>query len=404
MPRRVFILGAGASHSYSLSPTGLRPPLARSIISAYASLPISEDQHVRVGHVVNYIRDNRGISPADFYLWSEDIESFMTEIDDRIRQLRSVLGDKMSVEQRLQWTGLTGAYYQVIFLLECVMNEIQNGPVSPEYRRMVDQLTDDDTVVTFNWDTLLDRALWESGRWSPDTGYGVPAGAVFRDEWVRPKEPVPGAPKLVKLHGSVNWLMPYTTYNWQTGEMYTLYDDPEHLVYVFERAISKYDTFQDRSRTGYEPFSYFYYPPDLPLERNNVPDGYRVIGFNASYDLGDIGEPTRGVNVVHSMPLIIPPTLYKRYDIYGKVFDALWAEAEDAISRCDELHIVGYSFPRTDVLSRQMIKSALTRRQHLVDKVVLVDPYPREIEHVLRQEFGLVEAIVKDLAFDGEII
>ena len=62
----VFILGAGASYGYVRSPTGLRPPLATAFLQSYTNLPISEDFEVRVGSIVNHVRDTYGIPSAKF--------------------------------------------------------------------------------------------------------------------------------------------------------------------------------------------------------------------------------------------------------------------------------------------------------------------------------------------------
>jgi hypothetical protein len=80
--KKVVVLGAGASASYSDSPTGLRPPLAREIIPAFQQLEISGNRLVLIGHIINYVRDTRGVDPIDFNSWNEDLEIFMTEIDE----------------------------------------------------------------------------------------------------------------------------------------------------------------------------------------------------------------------------------------------------------------------------------------------------------------------------------
>jgi hypothetical protein len=80
--------------------------------------------------------------------------------------------------------------------------------VSPTnlYARLVSHLEAGDTILTLNYDTLLDSALVGAG-WDPVKGYGL-IGGSDKIRWTRPR-PEPSATlaevKLLKLHGSLNW-------------------------------------------------------------------------------------------------------------------------------------------------------------------------------------------------------
>ena len=54
-----------------------------------------------------------------------------------------------------------------------------------------------DTVITFNYDDSLDRELKRAGKWDLSHGYGFPLGNNNTQSEVL----------LLKLHGSVNWLL-----------------------------------------------------------------------------------------------------------------------------------------------------------------------------------------------------
>jgi len=180
---RVIVLGAGASCSYSESPTGLKPPLAREILQTYTRLDISENRYVLVGHLVNYVRDTRGVPSNQFGSWDEDLEAFLSEVDLGIaRYARRARAKKLQPEELRQYALAVGAYDQLVFLLASIFNEIQNGPVSIPYMLLAGELRSDDVVVTFNWDTLLDRALAASGMWSPSNGYCIRPAGIFDDE------------------------------------------------------------------------------------------------------------------------------------------------------------------------------------------------------------------------------
>ena len=56
-------------------------------------------------------------------------------------------------------------------------------------------------IITFNYDTILERYLMETNKWDPNNGYGIsfansPANVVRKDSFDI---------KILKLHGSLNW-------------------------------------------------------------------------------------------------------------------------------------------------------------------------------------------------------
>ena len=76
------------------------------------------------------------------------------------------------------------------------------------YDRLATVLHSDDTVVSLNYDTLLDSALVRRG-WNPKTGY-----PARRRQWKSQMETKPkkcerylSGVSLLKLHGSINWFV-----------------------------------------------------------------------------------------------------------------------------------------------------------------------------------------------------
>jgi hypothetical protein len=61
----VYMFGAGASRGYRGSRTGVVPPLAKDYFSTFQKLAISADLEVKIGFIVNYVQDTRGISPQE---------------------------------------------------------------------------------------------------------------------------------------------------------------------------------------------------------------------------------------------------------------------------------------------------------------------------------------------------
>jgi hypothetical protein len=209
------------------------------------------------------------------------------------------------------------------------------------------ELLTNDTLVTFNWDTLLDRALMANGHWWPVDGYVVIPECIFDDGWKEPKEfKFPESQiRYIKLHGSTNWLSPYHGENPSTGKPFTLSHYGMDKLFIYWKASKPYTTYKGRYWGPYEPFCYCYYPPNLPLFRDDVRPGYKSIGVVFAPHLPEHGQVTIGEKDVYSMPLIVPPLHNKQYDIFGHIFSDLWVNAESAISKCVKLYIIGYSFP-----------------------------------------------------------
>lgn len=397
--RRVFLMGAGASRAYAESPTGIAPPLASGLIAAYNSLSISENRYVLVGDLVNYVRDTRGIPPVDFNYWEEDIEAFFTEI--------AVLLSELTM--RRQRGALTAAEFsdlivaskiknQLVFLLTSILNEIQNGPLCQSYCTFAESISDADTIITFNWDTLLDRALASTGRWSPERDYGAIPHAVFDDGWRVPHcDVTPPAPLLLKLHGSTNWLMPYQSVNPQTGTLQSLSAQSHGKFFVYLNASRPYDTYRGRCWGPYAPYSYCYYPPNLPVDRDDDVPGHTRYAILSAADLPDHGALTTNDPCVYSMPLIVPPELHKNYELCGGTLPGLWKTAEEAIAHCDELFVIGYSFPDTDTEVRKLIARSLCRNGR-IGQIIVVNPDPLRVVGVIRDVFHVPDELITTLA------
>ena len=376
---RVFVLGAGFSKCYRQSKTHVQMPLARDFFPTFNKLDISTNLWVKVGRIVNYVRNTRGIAPEQFSSFNEDIELLHSEIEDK---LRASLQDKEGPDSLL----LLGLYNEVIFLFASVLNEIQNGPVSPTHVRLAGKLTSEDTIITFNWDTLMDRALATSKGWNPDTGYYIHPKKIYRNGWVDPDECTEMSwPYLLKLHGSSNWLTGATVFDEQRNIVHSHSSTPD-TVYLYESTIDPYDCYDGRYMPGYEPYSYGYYPPNLPDKGRTLPEGC----ISARFILRDPFTPKGkyGESGIMSMPLIIPPVKHKSYDFFGTLFRQIWDLASMRIQTADEIHLYGYSFPSTDHQSDELFRRAFTKRTTIPD-IVIINPHYQRIHDKFQIELGI---------------
>jgi hypothetical protein len=218
---------------------------------------------VKIGFIVNYVRDTRGISPQeqpkDF---DEDVERVFAEVDRELRFLFDEPPDAHDIPSVVKRIGLVKTYDQFVFWFSHVLNEIQNGTACDIYGTLLERLQPNDALLTFNWDTILDRALYETRRWFPDDGYGVGFDGLLDGSW-RPPRATVSSHLLLKLHGSTNWFGPYVTRHLQTGKRtWAAVAETSERHWCLVNGTEWFSTYKDRWRPGYAPFSYFFAPND----------------------------------------------------------------------------------------------------------------------------------------------
>lgn len=390
----VIILGAGASKSYQDSETKESMPIATDFFSTYNRLEISNNTWVLVGYILNYLERFHNLKYDDFRDYNEDIEKLHSEIEKRLIEAFKLNENGFRDVDSLM---TCNAYVQLNFLFNSVINEIQNGLVSKAHIRLAQKLSSSDTILTFNWDTLMDRALEHETTWTTDNGYFVIPNQIYRNEWVsRTSSTKDDFPYLIKLHGSTNWLTSYMVA--EDGKFKLLQEITPEEFFVYESTINPYNTYDGRYMAGYNDFSYGYYPPNLPLIGNKFDDdmvlvrGIMRTGFNpkgASEDKGLV-----------SMPLIIPPVQDKKYDFYGNLFKELWDKAEESLIEADKITIIGYSFPKTDIKTDELFKNAFSKR-NTMPEIVIINPNPELIVEKLAFDYGiLIDRIKVSLVSD----
>ena len=299
----LLLLGAGASKAYSESPTGLRMPIARDFFSTFERLELSSNPWVLIDGLLDYITEVKGENPIAFFGKNIDIEELYTEIEENLNLYK---GKEATIDRIRAFK----SYTQLIFIFSAVINEIQNGPISIPHLLLAKHLSPSDMVVTFNWDTLKDRALKHETQWVTDSGYGFAPKSIYRDEWMAPQQVQPNAPQLVKLHGSVNWLSSHPMSPEEDIEL-TQESAPD-TVWVYESTIKPYSCFAGRYLDGYKELSFGYYPPNILNDPGKkVKDGHVLVRTRVKFPW--VPEGTSSSDGLVSIPLIIPPVKEKNY-------------------------------------------------------------------------------------------
>jgi hypothetical protein len=192
----------------------------------------------------------------------------------------------------------------------------QANPCS-NYGAFVGHLAPGDTVVTFNYDFLLDEVLEQMG--SLRCREGEPLPTVF--------DIGGGEGQYLKLHGSVLWWVEYTP-----QEMRQRYHTPEPLGTVHSHRFTD----------------------QLPLVR------------------------VRAGWVPHSQDcetLIVPPVVAKTF---RPQIEGLWERARGALRSAKEVYVIGYSFPCTDRLVKELTRSRGGSYHGVSVKIVTKEGDPNE--------------------------
>jgi len=353
-------------------------PLARDVFQIFSELSASSNPWVLIGAIVEYVATSRGIPFEQFSTFNDDIEEFYSEIQD-------LLVDAVQRKDDVETILTSRISNELVFLFASVINEIQNGPVSSTHLNIARTLVPADRILTFNWDTLMDRALAAETSWRTDFGYVVIPRLIHRGEWAVPSPGSVDTPLLLKLHGSTNWL---TSHNQIEGGKLTLIQssDPS-TFYVYESTEGPYATYAGRFMAGYEPFSYGYYPPNIPGDPGkSAKEGYVFVRARPKFPWMPEGKaPDEGLP---SMPLIIPLVKEKTYDLFGSLFRTIWSAAEGSLAEAEHIIFIGYSFPRTDHQSNVLFTRAFSQRNSM-PRVSIVDPRPERAAEKFHFDFGI---------------
>ncbi len=181
------------------------------------------------------------------------------------------------------------------------------------------------TCITFNYDDVLDQALWEvesqyrvgySGKqyWHPDGGYGffVRPSEVMVQDVNRQMDTT--SMSLFKLHGSINWFP-------RKGET-----PPYNLNAICH------------DQNWYPPISEVLPAPERELVVRHL-------------------EPD---------PFLIPPVLDKSTLANEPVLQVVWSQAKDALSSVRQIYFVGYSMPVTDLAASFLFSESVGDRVQLI--------------------------------------
>jgi len=193
---------------------------------------------------------------------------------------------------------------------------------------------DDVTFVTFNQDIHIERTLSRYVTYGKYKKLGQlldfpgcyrvncsdftspTTGSVTKFEHIDPSN---GGPRILKLHGSLNW---FSVHN--------------------SRNVSRKSLFRSDRKMRI-------------TSRSELSSSLTITGKRRQY----------------MFPIVVPPVLNKA-SILHNLLKPIWSEAETALSEADEVVFYGYSCPESDIESANMIRRGVQRHAN----VSLIDPNP----------------------------
>jgi hypothetical protein len=190
-----------------------------------------------------------------------------------------------------------------------------------------------DAVLTFNWDSLVERLLLETGRWFPADGFGFARQLLVDHQFGRrrrrrPLEATlyrPSDVLVLKLHGSFGWRL--------AGDGIFL-DGPEYL----------------------DGFDFMLGGSRLFLRDSEQPESY---------------SPTD--------PLVAYPSFLKR--LSHPLLEAIWSTASARLATADVVQVIGYSLPPSDGAARALLLPLAARCRAQAVRVIVRDPSDRTLDN-----------------------
>ena len=319
---KAFILGAGFSKQVGL-------PLATELTELLtAKFPQIEDDDA-IAWFDNLKRRIRRVN-QDRVVGIEEVFHY-AQFDVEIWKMKQQLCQVGRLNGSTPWN--TAERIEAILsnmeydLVEVIYNKQQEAQGALEkIDRFTEQLTEKDTVITFNYDTLVEDSI---------TG--------MNKLWNHGLENKKGGTTILKMHGSIDWLV------CKRGEA----DRCKNLTLLFQK---KDDNRSDSSSTGSARESE--YDDELArIERERL--GTWIEGR----DIQKGSWKSTGIAGLGS---------YKQlHKLPGSAM--VWAEAAKSLHKCDEIFIIGFSFSLFDTMVRLLFADVMEGREQM-PQVYVINP------------------------------
>ena len=251
----------------------------------------------------------------------EDTFGRMSDFEELLTQIASLIAENEhgTPSQRAIRAQVAQARSTLTQSLREWFAKIARGDATTYHRFASEIIQPEDWIIDFNYDVSLDRELAQAAKWKPGDGYG------FTIQGFPANSPV----KLLKLHGSVNWLA-------------LLFGGAKAGAF----AVGSGGAFGER--------------PVIPQNE---------LAFLGRPDLRDPAFPDKSA----ALPVMILPAQKKEFFWHTNLgtewegfWDALWGMGETALEQSDKIMICGYSLPAADERARSLLFQAPYREAQIL--------------------------------------
>lgn len=341
------MLGSGASVDFYRKGYGWEAPFIQANIT-HTPLPTSN----------NFLNKaiERGIFEERYYpyLWDFILKEYRIcfkdlqggtnlNIEDLYRNLdrREKETYEPQDEFKSEWIELYQAKKDLIRIIEELLSIFcrHYGPCFNHERLASRIIADNANVISFNWDTLIDEALYNTGKWFYNDGYGFAFFRTYKDRREF-KEIGKSKSYLLKPHGSINWFK-YVDIHWSDKDGFT--------AEIIEE--------EEKNQTGFFTFT-------RKLSKDNL--GWHTHPRNQRLNLGKNYSPSlKGPCRIN----MVPPGLKR------KEFPKIWVKIKEILTNADEVIAIGFSFNDNDNHIRNEFKGIKFKKGL---KIILVNPASSE--------------------------
>jgi hypothetical protein len=340
--KRVFILGAGFSKQAGM-------PLSTDLITSI----LNSEELKEIDELQDWANDlNRriaGVESEGNELFNVNIEQFFdfAQYDMELWRMKQQLCLVGRYYGETDWQKVENIEAWLSYIEEEVVHVVrdfqQKADLTP-IQQFVSELQQEDIIITFNYDTLIETVLSNQKReWNH--GFECESGKGLT---------------VLKMHGSVDWIL--------------LERRPEKELEKFIKLFSKTDmNVSDHNDTP---------PKDEPEYNRELWRARDTKTCNAVLEMDKTGLN----NFKYELGLAGLGSYKSLHPLPGSA--KTWLNAFRALKEADEIYSIGFSMSPYDKMVRFHFASALNSRLNPVPKIVIIDPKAKKLLTSFKGVFG----------------